>query len=291
MPMAAPHIKARFRRDGFTLLELIIVVTILAIVLALTVVAVQHLRLDAQQSDALDKLKALAIACHECNDNYKRMAPAFAPFGPKAFPTTVHVHLLPFLGEGTFFDAYDPDGAQSINKSLTCFSAIGDYSVTENEGGVQSFAANLRAFSDRGSDARYDKDMEDLAGEFPCSFGIGNGFPDGTSNTLLFATKFGACGTGGSRFAAAPDNRMAAFFGSATASHLAHRRNPGITFQLAPARQECRPSPLIAQSFTNRFLAAVTADGSTRRISIGLMAETWNRVLHPRDGLAFASHL
>jgi hypothetical protein len=108
-------------------------------------------------------------------------------------------------------------------------------------------------------------------------------FPDGTSNTIVFATKLAAAGDGGSRYAAEPNSKFAAFFGQNAATKPADPSNPAATFQLQPTAKDARNSPLMAQSFTKNLLVGL-GDGSVRDVSAAISAETWNRAVHPSDG-------
>jgi hypothetical protein len=110
-------------------------------------------------------------------------------------------------------------------------------------------------------------------------------FRDGTSNTILFATKYGFCGeNGGSRYASAPSTRTAAFFGQNHAQVKAHPSDKTATFQLRPEGKECCTNPLMAQSFTKAGMPVGIGDGSVRIVSPDLTARTWNCAVQPNDG-------
>jgi hypothetical protein len=160
--------------------------------------------------------------------------------------------------------------------------------MVDNGSGVQNLAGNLRVFSDKGLNTAYDADMPPLTGVEPGTTAIPASFLDGTGNTVLFATKFAECGNGGSRYAAAPDSRFAAFFGQNAARRNAHPSDPSATYQLNPVRGDCLPLPLMAQSHGQgepaNGLSVVLADASARLVSPTVAAETWNRALQPNDG-------
>jgi len=151
--------------------------------------------------------------------------------------------------------------------------------------GVQNMAANLRVFSDKGFTTAYDANMPVLAAIEPGIAAMPRSFPDGTSNTMAFTTRLAECGDGGSRFAATPDSRFAAFFGQNAARVTAASDNVTATFQLAPDRFDCRPTPLMGHSFGNTGITVSLFDGSRRQISPKISPRTWNLVVQPNDGM------
>src|SRR5262249_39286920 len=116
------------------------------------------------------------------------------------------------------------------------------------------------------------------------SYGMGNAFgTDGAANTMMFATKYAVCGEGGSRYAADPTNKFAAFFGAHAAKKPAHPSDKTATYQLKPQGKDCCTSPAMAQSFSDQFLSIVMGDAVVRQVSPKVSAATWNTVVHPDD--------
>ena len=148
----------------------------------------------------------------------------------------------------------------------------------------------MRVFADSGLKTKYNENMPALKAVEPGSASIQRSFRDGTSNTIAFATKYGYCGEGGgSRYAAAPNSKYAAFFGQNAATMKADPADLKATFQLNPDGKQCLTSPLMAQSFNKKGLIIGLADSVVRTLSPKLSAETWNRAVQPNDGLAMGN--
>src|SRR5262249_42566605 len=155
-------------------------------------------------------------------------------FGKLTFPTSAHVHLMPFLEQGPLYkEILKTKGQKGTSEVIQVFLGEGKFRrATDDAVGVQSFAANFRVFSDKGVETPFDADMVPLGAIEPGTASIPKTFQeDGTSNTIIFATKFAHCGNGGSRYAANPISPFAAFFGQNAAKVSAHPSNPAAAFQ------------------------------------------------------------
>lgn len=273
-------------RRGFSIVELLLILTLLGMLLGLLVPAAYALQQSAHKQATVNNLKQICLAIHNANDTFKRLPPAYDKFNNWQFAASVHVHLLPFIEEDQFYRAYQNamGKGEVTEKEINIFTAADDNSNAAGKvKGVQNFAANLRVFSIKGAMTPHDKDMPKLGATEPGNARIPASFPDGTSNTIIFATKLAAAGDGGSRYAAEPNNKFAAFFGQNAAKKPADPSDPTATFQLQPAAKDARNSPLMAQSFTKNLLVGL-ADGSVRDVPAAISAETWNRAVHPSDG-------
>ncbi len=234
-----------------------------------------------------NNFKQLSLACYSCNDTFKRLPPAFDKFGQMEFPASVHVHLLPFIEQDLLYKKYlaqEGKGEEAASFIIPTFIQREDES--QNRGaGIQNLAANLRVFAEKGVDTKFDANMPALAGIEPGNSAIPRTFADGTSNTILFAAKYGQCQEGGSRYAAAPNSAFAAFFGQNAARKKAHPMDPTATFQAQPAADQCLTTPLMAQSMAQAGLQVGLADGSGRMINLDMSPRTWNLLVQPNDGL------
>jgi len=97
-------------------------------------------------------------------------------------------------------------------------------------------------------------------------------FPDGTSNTLLFAEKYARCGAGGSLWGQpTADSWMPVF--------AAWSYEP---FQTRPSAAEC--DPLRASTPFSGAIQVALADASVRGVRAGISAPTWRAACTPDGG-------
>jgi hypothetical protein len=230
----------------------------------------------------------MALACHGCSDQHKKLPPADDEYAGVHFPAPLHVHLLPYLEQDAVYKTYvrQQGEGDAITAFIPTYASPEDHSLPPTAEGVQDLAANLRVFSNKGFGTRYDADMPDLAAVEPGGASIPDSFPRGLSTTIAFATKFAVCAQGGSRYAAAPDSDFAAFFGQNAAQVAANPTDVAVTFQLNPSKADCRCRPLLAQSFSSVGITVALMDGSVRMVSADMSARTWNLAAQPNHKLA-----
>lgn len=272
-------------RAGFTMIELLVILAILAFLLAFLLPAVQKVRQAAGRAQTMNNLKQIGIALHNYHDTNKRLPPAFDKDGQLQTAQSVHVHLLPYLEQAALYQALAQGKNRAAEVRIPVYVSPQDPTAGEDAVGVQNHAANLRVFSESGVRTAYDKDMPELKEVMP---GMKDSFlrfiTDGLSNTVWYSTKYAKCGNGGSQFLSAPNSKTAAFFGQNAAQERASPSSARATFQLAPGPMECLCAPLMAQSFDRSGILVSLADGSVRMVSPALSPQTWNAALHPNDG-------
>jgi hypothetical protein len=284
-------IRANSARRAFSFAELVVVMLLMTLIIGLLIIGVQKLRTIERgpggYNQTLGNLKQLTLACHGFMDVHKTLPPAFDKFGKTNFLASVHVYLLPFVEGDKMYELYvQAHGKGKVGNAIVPqFISPGDSTLKNDGAGVQSFAANLRAFSDKGWNTPFQLDMPALGAIEPGAALIPGSFPDGTANTLAFTTKLAECGDGGSRYAASPDSKFAAFFGQNAAQVPADPSDITATFQLAPDERQCQPTPLRGQSYSVRYIWVSLFDGSARRVSPETSARTWNLAVQPNDGL------
>ena len=92
------------RRDGFTLIELCVVLAVIGLLAALILPAVLASRAAARSADCRSRLKQIGLALHE----HLAVRGRF-PTGNSATGWGTHIHLLPFLDQQARHDQFDQD--------------------------------------------------------------------------------------------------------------------------------------------------------------------------------------
>jgi len=106
MPQTKRDIAGRLPH-GFTLVELLVVITIIGILIALLLPAVQAAREAARRAQCTNKLKQLGLALH----NYAAAQGEYLPVGSPGDATHgLFTTLLPYLELGNIHDEVDLDG-------------------------------------------------------------------------------------------------------------------------------------------------------------------------------------
>jgi hypothetical protein len=248
----------------------------------------QRVRPGAVFAQTYNDLLRMGLACRNVQDAEGRLPPAFGPLGRIDFTASVHVHLTPYIDDGNRFytDFLAARGQGGVrNVAIPTFLSPNDLSLDPMAAeGFTSFAANLRVFSEKGVATRFYANMPPLGAIEPGSASTPT-FKDGTSNTILFATKYAVCGTGGSRYASEPTSAFAPFFGQNAATMMPDRADGAAAYQLEPNAEQCRIAPLLGQSFTMEGIHVAMADTSVRTISPFVSPRTWNLLVQPNDGL------
>jgi len=92
---------------GFTLVELLVVITIIGILIALLLPAVQAAREAARRMHCSNNLKQMGLAVHNYMSQYREYLP---PGSPDAATHGLFTYMLPFIEQQSIFDALDLDG-------------------------------------------------------------------------------------------------------------------------------------------------------------------------------------
>ncbi len=99
-------------RAGFTLIEMLVVIAIIAVLIGLLLPAIQKAREAAARSQCTNNLKQMGLACHNYHNDWKCLPPGYTASGPYvngATDTTPGwgwgAYLLPYLEQGNLSSA------------------------------------------------------------------------------------------------------------------------------------------------------------------------------------------
>jgi len=110
-------------RRGFTLVELLVVITIIGVLAGLLLPAVQQARESARRMDCSNKIRNLALAAIQFDATYKKLPvstrPPYAPAGNSTtvFRTSGITRILPFIENANLYNLYQQN--QNWNSVVT----------------------------------------------------------------------------------------------------------------------------------------------------------------------------
>lgn len=130
---------------GFTLVELLVVISIIGMLVGLLLPAVQMARESARRMSCSNNLKNIGIAIHNFTDANRAL-----PFGNDRLTGTEHAwstRILPYIEQGPLFQQFDfqkpwNQPAQNVQASLInlsvyrCPSSVLDFAGKQDYGGI-----------------------------------------------------------------------------------------------------------------------------------------------------------
>lgn len=123
---------------GFTLIELIVVIAIIAIMVALLLPAVQQAREAARRTQCKNNLRQIVLAAHNYHDVATMFPPAYIFAIPNHSTRSALTMLLPYIEQSNLY--------QSIDSSVPMFNGPSGYNATIHAQNVSAAATLIPTF-------------------------------------------------------------------------------------------------------------------------------------------------
>jgi prepilin-type N-terminal cleavage/methylation domain-containing protein len=275
-----------FRRNAFTLLELLIVIAIIGVLIALVLPAVAKVREAALRAESMNNLRQIALGTLQFAEVHAGKLPTLNGSGPSG-GNSLFFNLLPFIEHGNYYaDVTAGVLPHSSNYTVKQYISPMDPSLPDglNAPGLASYAANAKVFNKKAN--------------------INNTFVDGASNTIAFGEHY-AFDCGATQFnwytvviMAFPETGVilhrASFADQSDVVPVTNGTPPtslgavaGLTFQTRPRKSEC--DPRIAQTPHSGGMLVALGDGSVRMLSRGMSENTYWGAVTPAGGEALGA--
>lgn len=301
------------RTSAFTIIELLVVISIIGIIVALLMPAVQSAREAARRMSCQNNLKQIGLAVHMFHDRYRALPPS------RSYDhyTTWAFLILPHLEQENLFDGWDPQLKYYYQPDVARLTPIKNYMCPSRRSGLHVSKSGDDIYS------RYESGphVPGVLGDYAASAGYGpagvwnwtnsNGafilgsgvtdpptvpawdfappgarlirwesrtafasLTDGTSNTILVGEKH----VRPSRQGISPED--GALYNGDHPGNFSRCGGPGYPLARFPT-----------DTYRNNFGSYhrgvcnfVLGDGSTRSVSIQISTDTLGRLTHRSDG-------
>jgi prepilin-type N-terminal cleavage/methylation domain-containing protein len=298
------------QRRGFTLLELLVVISIIALLIGFLLPAVQNAREAARRLKCANNLHQLGLAAHRFHDDHRHLPPGigYTPLANGGVWGGNFFHLLPYIEQNNrYCDALGPVALSAGTVNIHCpinntvysrlvgtficpsdpnVGSSGVVTVNGISWGAGCYAANGQVFAP----IRHNPQGKVLLADIT----------DGTSNTILYAEKYARCtstsmGLDGGSFwgycasgvfdLPPPMNQPFKPYhpGFAIVGYFGNPQGPVASrFQVQPREGHCDPTRAATAHAGGMQVGLV--DGSVRTLAPTMSGQTWWAAITPRGG-------
>ncbi len=274
-----------YARRALTLIELVVVVAIIAVLIGLSIPAIQKAREAALRAQGSNQIKQLGSAIHQyAQANNEQLPQTFGSRG-------TFYHILPWLEHGNYWSQVEAGQRRyNDNYEMTVYISAADPSMDgDRRKGSASYAYNAKVFV--GYEIQDGIRLLTIATKPSLTPKF---IPDGFTNTILISEHYGA-NCDGAKFSwamAGPTVRSKFNNASLRRSSFADAEDicpsptttPTITFQVRPKITDC--DPRVPQTPYSAGLLVGLADGSVRLLSPNIAPSTFWNAVTPAGGEA-----
>ncbi|MBI1349448.1 DUF1559 domain-containing protein [bacterium] len=294
------------RREGFTVIELLVVCAVVGIFLSLLLPAIQACRNAASRMQCKNHLRQIATAATDYEAERNRVPPGNETMADSRTEGVFWFFLLPYVDQSALYHkanisgVYDADNNEVYHEQVNVYRCpldVSDHGTgvvldqAQVAWGAGSYAVNALIVADMDASVGYRVILKTSRGNGETLSTIAR---DGTSNTILVTEKLAVCQDiiwpdGGNAWAYHTLGAQArSLYGAFAIPWDPSAVGADSKFITNPPKDACN-STLASTMHPNRIPAAF-ADGSVRDISSSVSSHVWWSLVTPNGGEVEASY-